>query len=176
MIGIILFWKVTLWSCFFKCQITSNIIDKKLQKLKQSTSGSFFYLFILFYFFLLSHKNRKSFQTGCSVAVAGELRNPMEPRCNIRWILFQFWGQYLKRWAFCTVFSNSCLGSFTKRTFGDSKRTHGNYIIWSVKCCVLHTIPYNTFYSVTLPYLSLSLCPPLMAAGWEDCKNTKKLS
>ena len=58
------------------------------------------------------------------------LRNTMEPSHNNGQIHLKIWGQYHQKLAFCIVFSNLCLGSFPKRTFGDSKKTHGNWMIF----------------------------------------------
>ena len=101
------------------------------------------------------------------VGVAGALRNTMVPSHNP----FQIWGQYHKK-----KNSNLCLGSFPKRIFADSKRTHGDfsklyYGSYDVKYCILLSKIYNTFYPekkclhfalpATLPYL----CVPKSLLG-----------
>ena len=79
-----------------------------------------------------------------TVAVAGDLRNTMEPSHDTGQIPFQFRGQDHQKW-----------GSFSNRTFGDSKRTHGSemilLVLWCGKYCWLN---YTTCFILIKMLLS----------------------
>ena len=70
---------------------------------------------LLVKFFFLTEK---IFCIWLDTDVAGEFRNKMEPSQKTGQIPYQIWGQYHQKIL--------CPGSFPKRIFGDSKRTHEN--------------------------------------------------